>query len=346
MRYQKNENMDEIDKLLYDYFKDKEIPKETIDIIKSEPHKPKIKRNITKIVAIIILGFVFTTGIVFAKDITNFFITIFSLNNVNLKNDGIINAIENEDYVQNIDMDYIMLGEKYGIKVDYLLMDDINLYIVFNIHSEKEIKENYRISILDLKIFDTNNNLIYNSNNNIIDNSQIITIAGWKKIDNKIKNEKRELLFLVSNGIPKATRLKIEFSKVILYDDNNPNVNQEEIECNCSFNIDIIDKFIDRKIYQFSNINNNEYQTKKIITNNTGTYLVLETEDPKVDFTIQYEGKKYLSTKRLLGINIKGNYEFILQYNLNINQLNENPTLILEDTIGNSITINKECVLK
>ena len=145
MKQQKN-SMDEIDKMLYEYFENnKEIPEETAKVIENTFKKKKTKHTMVfKSVAAVCTVFLLTTGAVFAKDITKFLSEMFNLTSIDLKNDGVVDAIENKEYIQNVDMEYIELNDDYKIKVDYLLVDDINLYMVFNLCSKNNLNENTR----------------------------------------------------------------------------------------------------------------------------------------------------------------------------------------------------------
>ena len=140
MKQQKN-NMDEIDKMLYEYFENnKEIPEGTAKVIENTFKKKKTKHTMVfKSVAAVCTVFLLTTGAVFAKDITKFLSEMFNLTSIDLKNDSVVDAIENKEYIQNVDMEYIELNDDYKIKVDYLLVDDINLYMVFNLYSKNNL---------------------------------------------------------------------------------------------------------------------------------------------------------------------------------------------------------------
>ena len=351
MKYQKDNdidntsNTDDIDKLLYEHYKNKKIPKELDNLIQDFPnnYRRKFKPVIHKIAAIIIICFIATTGIVFAKDISNFLKEIFNLNSININNDEVINSIENKDYIQNVEMDYIKLNEIYNIKVDYLMIDDINLYIVFNVQSNEKINKSYRISINDLVLLDDFDNVIYDANNQSVENNYLAT-AGWKSIEEYNAYQKRELFFLMSNGIPKLTKLKIKFTKLALYNSLNPGNDSIEISGNYSFNIDIIDKFIDRKTYKFipdsSTINSQQdYIIDKCIVTETGTYLIYKTLNSSIELNI-IEANQIIE-KTLLGIGYDNYYYFINQYSSTPNLINKCKELIVKDQNGIETLLKK-----
>ena len=134
MKYQDND-FDEIDEMLFKYFKEnKEVPQKTQNIIKNMNYNGKRNNFGIRKIAIIILAITtLTTGGVFAKDIVSFFKNIFSLGSININNDSVVDAIEKENYIQNVNMNYVTINKDYKIKVDYVMVDDINLYIVFSL---------------------------------------------------------------------------------------------------------------------------------------------------------------------------------------------------------------------
>lgn len=74
MKYQNND-FDEIDEMLFKYFKEnQEVPKSTQNIIKNMNYNKKIKTfGIRKIAIIILVITTLTTGGVFAQSIVSFF---------------------------------------------------------------------------------------------------------------------------------------------------------------------------------------------------------------------------------------------------------------------------------
>ena len=132
MKYQDND-FDEIDEMLFKYFKEnKEVPQKTQNIIKNMNYNGKRNNFGIRKIAITILAITtLTTGGVFAQNIVSFFKNIISLSSININNDSVVDAIEKENYIQNVNMNYVTINKDYKIKVDYVMVDDINLYIVF-----------------------------------------------------------------------------------------------------------------------------------------------------------------------------------------------------------------------
>ena len=350
--YSDKEKLDEIDELLYSYFKqNREIPESTAKVIETTLYnekstKTKSTKNMHKFrfilskVAIFILSIsVIGTGVAFASDISDFFKNLFGLNDVGINNASVVSAIEN-NYVQNVDMDYIKINDEYSIKIDYLMMDDINLYTVFNMYSEDGFDTNYRISILDLKIL-ADDELIYDESTPI--NYSIDIASGYNMILQEEKNTKRELMFLMSDKFPKVKKIEYKFSKINLYNNSAPTENLIEINCDkeITIEIDVIDKFVNRDVL-YMDVNNESdiYKINKFIANDTGTYLVYETEELENNFEIVYDGEVYKGTKILLATE-NDNYIFIIQYNITKKQITNLNYMTLIDDSENEITVNK-----
>ena len=344
------DKIDEIDELLYNYFKqNREVPESTTKVIETTLYnkknaKAKSTKNIhnfrfilSKVAIFILCISVIGTGVTFASNISNFFKNLFGLNNVGINNASVVSAIEN-NYVQNVDMDYIKVNDDYSIKIDYLMMDDINLYTVFNIYSENGFDTNYRISILDLKIM-ADDELIYDISKE--NNCTIDVSTGYKQIVQEENTIKRELMFLMSDEFPKAKMLEYKFSKITLYNNSAPTENIIEINCDkeITIEIDVIDKFINRDVL-YIDVNNESslYKINKLIANDTGTYLVYETEKPEVQIELVYNSKVYEGEQGGLGSN-GDSYVFVLQYNINMYEITEASKIELKEEMGEKMEI-------
>lgn len=77
-------------------------------------------------------------------------------------------AIENGK-VQNVDMDFIKTDD-LSIRVSQLVVEDNNLYIVFDVLTEEEWD---RIYIDEIKIYDENGNLIYDNYSKTVGNEKL-----------------------------------------------------------------------------------------------------------------------------------------------------------------------------
>lgn len=296
------------------------------------------KYGIGKVIVTIGAMLVLTTGVVFAKDIINFIGNMFNLTSINIKNDSIVDAITNKDYIQNVDMDYVALNDKYKIKVDYLMLDDINLYMVFNLQSNIEIPSNYELSILDLIITDKSGKSYYNENNLDYD-ANFFSSPGWNNVATTAESV-RELFFLMTNGIDNPTQLNIKFTKLVLYNSQNPNNDYIEVNCNCDFNIDIDNKFKNREIIEYAPVSSvsKDYEIEKCIANETGLYLLYKTKNPNINF--KFLNRNISCNQNLLGITSDRHYIMLMQFNITKTELQKLKKIQFNDSL-NTITLKK-----
>lgn len=114
----------------------------------------KSNRNILKMTSVACLCLLLTTGLVFAKDINEFVIRKFSNSNK-----AIDAAVEN-GYIQQERMEYVYDND-IGIKVDSLVLDDLNLNISFNFESKKDDIKSIRFD--NFSITNDNNKVVFRS---------------------------------------------------------------------------------------------------------------------------------------------------------------------------------------
>ena len=158
-----NKYNDEIDKILYEYFKNNvsdEIPSSTKSVInetlknleKTDTKKTYI--NFYKIAVIILCIGIFTTStITFANDIINFVKSTF-----NNSTESIDKAVEN-GYIQKPQTDFVY-DKNIGIKIDDILLDNSKLDIsyVYDCKNDENIEF---IEIKEYTLKDENDNLLY-----------------------------------------------------------------------------------------------------------------------------------------------------------------------------------------
>lgn len=301
--------------------------------------RDKIKNRYRTIIASIVIVFIVMTGVVFGQDIINYLKDLFNLNDIGVDNSNILNAIEDKDWVQNVDMDYIDLNENYKIKIDYMLMDDFNLYIVFDFVSNVELGKNMRFSIEDLVILDENDNVVFDDKEAFGDT--MTDFKGYKKVSQK-QNEIRELLFLLSRGYPKFNKLKINFSRIVIYDNRWYSPKETYIDTEPKeFTIDINEKFINRtrveyEVFNKENSQNFDFSVETAVLNDTNFYVIVSTYNLNQKFYItNSNGKKYNCNKILLNFNPDNNkYRFMLCSNISEH-------IVKIKDMKNEITLNK-----
>ncbi len=270
-----DENKKKIFELFYkDQFTVKEISKKlnmSENTIKSELSRgrQKIRNSFKKVSVIIILLCLLVTTSVIAISIISYIKSLFNITSVGAKNDGVLMAIENFDWYQQVDMSYIDLGNGYKIKVDYILIDEMNLYIVFDFQSEESISKFSNISLPDLKITNETNTIICDRGNLVPNQSQIT--LGDKLIE-KDSNHMKTLIYMYTYNLPISTTLNISFSEITLYTRKSINT----INTNINFKIDLSEKFFNRNYTSYSS---NDSKVKKAIVTETGFYAIIETDN-------------------------------------------------------------------
>lgn len=228
-----------------------------------------------------------------------------------LVNGSLKEAVQNQ-YIQNVDMEYAY-SNNMGVKVDYIIMSDYNLNILFNFDIKSQDNINREANITDLLIYDENNNVIFCYDNK--------TYKEFCK-KNKIKYQESLLERQYTNGygmqlielttyinkslytlrsikaFPKSKKLYIQF-KTIYFD-----VDKTKMSGNWQLELDLNEQFFQRKSM--------EYQLKETIENIT----LLEAKSTETTMRITYK------------IN-----------NIDINRIGK-ISMYLEDSFGNRYDVN------
>lgn len=224
---------------------DAEIPKKLEKEMKQEIKIPfyyrfreKINTVISKpapaVLASFLLVSLVATGAVGAREMSEKF---FGKDTVRLTNIGIANEFtfteEMESaLIQNVPLNLVQLNDDYYISVHSILLDEINFFTVFELHSKKEITDDLSFAISDLKISDENGNVLYDSY--IEDN--VNTNSGYTNIYNT-ENSIKILFFMFGNDNSKIKELNFHFSNINIHMDDpklklNSNFKDIDISCN------------------------------------------------------------------------------------------------------------------
>ena len=214
---------DYIDKLLYDYYKKIETPINIKNIANNIPKtsKHKKKKYIWKISTVCALLLMICT-ITFGKDIY-----LYILDRMANVHEGVATAIDN-NYYSEINMEYVE-SNNTSLKIDYILMDDFNLFLAFDIKSETNAIIN-KAEFKDLIITDENKNLIFCEDINTYEkyckeNGIEITAPHRTSYTNggygiefieKNENNIKTLYKLYSSEFPKSKELNIEIHTIEL----------------------------------------------------------------------------------------------------------------------------------
>lgn len=242
----------------------------------------KLRDMLSKRTAIIFIICFLIAGVVSAITIISYLKKAVSTKDVGVNNDGVLMAIENLDWYQQVDMDYKDLGDGYKIKMDYLLMDEMCLYMIFDLESEKDISQYTDVSLPDLRIVDENGNVICDKDD--VKAPQFAQAFGSKLIEND-KHHLKFLVYMYAESFPVSKNLNINFSSIVLYKKNMANTKVNNISCNTNISINLLEKFINRSHTYY--ISNSDIIKKAIVTE-TGFYAIIEPNN--------YTAKKSLLT--------------------------------------------------
>ena len=174
--------------------------------------KQKLSRSIKPVTIMLILCVFLVTSVI-AACIVSYVKELFDINIAGRHNEGVLEAIEHLEWFQDVDMDYIDLGSGYKIKVDYLLMDEMNLYLIFDFISEKNISQFKDITLPTLKINNENGDIIFDRTKFF--SNQYGIYIGDKIIENNSHNIKY-LVSIYTDRFPISKTLNINFSKITL----------------------------------------------------------------------------------------------------------------------------------
>ena len=234
----------------------------------------KLRERHTPATLFIFVLCMFIATSVLAISIVNYIKDLFNLSDVGVNNDGVLMAIENLDWYQQIDMEYKDLGDGYKIKMEHLSMDEMCLYMIFDLQTEKDINKLTDVSLSDLRIIDENSNLICDKSNMNVE--QYAQVFGSKLIEND-KHHIRFLVYMYTDSFPVSKTLDISFSNIVMYKKAMFNNKIDTINYNVDFVIDLLDKFTDRTYISYVSSNN---LVQKAIISKTGFYAVIEAEKP------------------------------------------------------------------
>lgn len=234
-----------------------------------------IKTKIMKIVSVICSFTIIVTGIAYAKDIENYFKAMFTNSSK-----AIDTAVEN-GYVQKEEMGYVY-DNKIGVKVESLVLDDLNLDIAFNF--ETKMKNVKAIRLNDFIITNDNNKVVYRSEfkeAKTLEELPIYNSVDWINESQKLTDT------TFTDSILFGLRPEKEDFKELYFDINSIDViynndTKEKIEGSWKFNVAINEEMRKKSNIEYVFEGENEYvESCKITISNTGAIMELNS---KVDF--------------------------------------------------------------
>ena len=291
-----NNNYDEIDNILFDYFKEhKKVPqsiKKTIDntlLVENRKFNPMI--NIKKFIISIIGLLTLTGGIVFAKDISNYIQYFFQHNN------GMDTAIQN-GYIDTPASEYI---ESNGtkVKVNKFLMDDYNLNLDLSIKLSNNVNQSkiLRMNFPDMIITDENNNILFCQDKNVFTDycSQYNLNHIWGNTNDSYinsgsnyyikSNDKDDINFIYNiyaKNFPKSKKIKIKFNKIIIAENEDLEQDNITLTGNWNLEIDVPKEFYESEEihYKVKSCSNEKINITQACVSATCTKLELKIEEP------------------------------------------------------------------
>ena len=289
---------------------DAEIPNKLEKEMKQEIKIPfyyrfreKINTIVSKpapaVLASFLLVSLVATGAVGAREMSE---KIFGKDTVRLTNIGISNEFtfteEMESaLIQNVPLNLVQLNDDYYISVHSILLDEINFFTVFELHSKKEITDDLSFAINDLKISDENGNVLYDS----YLETNINTNKGYKPIYNT-NNSIKILFFMFGNDNSKIKELNFNFSNILIHKNkpelsSNSNFDDINITCdNKNINIAITkDNYNTIQEYTFKKYNSKlQYNIEKAILTKTGFYLTAKCTLDSLYPIVEINNTKYV----------------------------------------------------
>lgn len=233
--------------------------------------KLRKKHSATSIFMFILCVLIVTS--VAAVTIISYIKSLFELDSVGIDNNGVLMAIENMDWYQKTDMDYIDLGDGYKIKMEYLLMDEMNLYMVFDFTSEKDISKFTDMTPTDLKIVNENGDVICDLNNLSVE--QYAKKRGSKIVENS-NNHIKVLVYMYTDSFPISKTLNVNFTKMMLSSKSALGKNKYLVlSASVSFKVDLSQKFTSRNYNTYSSDSSN---IEKAIVTETGFHAIIRVD--------------------------------------------------------------------
>ena len=352
---------DYLDKKLKEYYKkvDNEVPKSFEDAIqtafsskkdkkflkfiakkqnfidKIKFIKEKLSRSFLKVsqLAVVLFSCLCVTYFVHATSIVDYLAGFFNLSDININNSGIEQALEKGE-LQNMYMDYIR-AEGVGVKVSYVLMNDLNLYLVFDIETDFSLKERdvNNVYFHNLMITNENGDIIYHqdSNDNFKGNKVIV----------QDEHHMKDLIFMISDEIPVSKSIKIEFKEVRFYknrteEKDSDRLNEISTKMNFKHNIELHNENIENKIYDIivKKEENPNIKISNAIFDYTGLNILILSDNSNFDIDVKNIFKDFTINSYYIGENKKlQKREFVI----NISEINEKNKIKLKVKANNQI---------
>ena len=258
------------------------------------------KHSIFKSLAVACCMVLSITGVVFAKDIGNFFSSFFGYG----ASEGVQTAVNN-GYLQKVEPKYM---ESNGIEfaVDSFLIDDYNLDVNFivKINEQYDKKIMCGATLQDLKILNENGDIVFatmeveqemaKENGTIGTENFKPHFWGGYSMGGNISEDGEIIYHLTAYGseehkIEVAKELNISFSKIFIRKDNNENIMNITYTGDWNFKLDVPDEMYNREniVYKLKSCNDKNTKVGYAILSNTAFKIEIpETTTDKVDYKL------------------------------------------------------------
>lgn len=296
--------------------------------------KERISKRFIKVsqLAVALFCTLCVTYFVHATSFVDYLLDVFNLNDTDINNSGIEQALQNGN-LQNVYMDYIR-ENGVGVKISYVLMNDLNLYLVFDIETDFSLNEVdvSKLNFHDLAITNESNEIIYQQdmNNNFKGNKVVV------QDEYHLKN----VVFMMSDEIPESNELKVEFSNIIFYkniSEEQKNLEMNEYIVNLNFTHFIKMEDIESEVITYEvkekEIQNTNIEIKKVIFDETGLNLLVEANTSDVKTKIN----SFFNKEEINSYFIKLLENFKREFIINISEIKEKDKINLEIESGDKV---------
>lgn len=182
-----------------------------------------------------------TTGIVFAKDISNYVSKIFNLTSIGIGDTVLQESLNENEYIP-IDNEYISASE-VDYKANYLMIDDINILLSIDFKTKFNISEYDSLSFINLKIFDEKGNQVFVDSELESEHSKNIAKAmGYYTISKADYNITEGIILSCIENRPELQKFIIKFDGIRLYNVTDGNVVFKDIKENFELSINLNNK--------------------------------------------------------------------------------------------------------
>lgn len=250
-----------------------------------------------------------TTGIVFAKDISNYVSKIFNLTSIGMGDNILQDSLNENEYIP-LSNEYISAND-VEYKANYLMIDDINILLSIDFKTKFNISEYDSLSFINLKIFDEKGNQVFVDSELESEHSKNIAKAiGYYTVNKTDNNITEGIILNCIENISTLQKFNIKFDGIRLYNVTNSNVICKEINDKFELSVDLNDKINKDTSIKYSVKNNGkkEYTDIKnavLTTSGMGIRILSNsTESFDINITDMENNKIYYKVNSIIPITI------------------------------------------